>query len=235
MKKTIKGFVLGLIIATLLMSTVFGAGVKKTIEVAFNSINLTVNGNKVDADTILYQGTTYVPLRAVGEMLGKNVGWDGDTNTASINDKDTNKPIDKKITKNVGKIGTPGVYNGVGADGNLYPYVGFKFDVNSANGITLDWIAQNLTGKTINYYTVNITMYNAVGDLSYDSITKKATKSINYVGPVSPNNPLLVSGNVMAYSGSCSKIVIDSIDLIYSDDTKETISYGHATTQRTWD
>ena len=99
MKKTIKGFVLGLIIATMLMSTVLGAGVKKTIEVAFNSINLTINGEKVDADTILYEGTTYVPLRATGEMLGKDVGWNQATNTASINDKVGEKPIDKPISK----------------------------------------------------------------------------------------------------------------------------------------
>lgn len=92
MKKSIKGFVLGVIITTLLMSTVLGTGVKENIEVLFNSINLTVNGSKVDADTIVYKGTTYVPLRAAGEMLGKEVGWDGATNTASINDKGI-KPI----------------------------------------------------------------------------------------------------------------------------------------------
>lgn len=87
MKKTIKGFVLGLIIATLLMSTVIGVEVKNTIEVAFNLVNLTVNGKKVDEDTILYEGTTYVPLRAVGEMLGKEVGWNQKTKTASVDDK----------------------------------------------------------------------------------------------------------------------------------------------------
>ena len=100
MKKTIKGFVLGLIIATLLMSTAFGAGVKKTIEVAFDSINLTVNGAKVDAETIVYNETTYVPLRAAAEMLGKDVGWDQATQTASINDmveKAKEKPIVKDL------------------------------------------------------------------------------------------------------------------------------------------
>lgn len=109
MKKTIKGFILGLIIATLLMSTVLGAGVKKTIDVAFNSVNLTVNGKKVGADNILYNGTTYVPLRAAAEALDKEVGWDGNTNTASINDKELQEsekpkeepkklPIQEKVT-----------------------------------------------------------------------------------------------------------------------------------------
>lgn len=77
----------GFIIATLLMGTAIGAGLTKTIEVAFNSVNITVNGKKVNADNILYDGTTYIPLRAVAEALGKDVGWDQSTNTVSINDK----------------------------------------------------------------------------------------------------------------------------------------------------
>lgn len=33
---------------------------------------------------IIYNGTTYIPLRAVGELMGKNVNWDGTTGTASL-------------------------------------------------------------------------------------------------------------------------------------------------------
>lgn len=33
---------------------------------------------------IIYNGTTYIPLRAVGELMGKNVNWDGATGTASL-------------------------------------------------------------------------------------------------------------------------------------------------------
>ena len=90
MKKQIKGFVIGVVVTAMLMTTVvFAGGVKQTIEVVMNSVNLTVNGEKVAADTILYNGTTYVPLRVTAEMLGKEVGWDQETSTASINDKGT--------------------------------------------------------------------------------------------------------------------------------------------------
>lgn len=89
MKRNIKGFILLAIITTLLMTTALAAEVKDTIEVAFNSINLTVNNEKVNAENIVYEETTYVPLRAVAEMLGKEVGWNQETNTASINDKET--------------------------------------------------------------------------------------------------------------------------------------------------
>lgn len=39
----------------------------------------------------------------------------------------------------------------------------FRYSVNSANGITLTWLVDNLTGKTINYYTVKVSTFNPVG------------------------------------------------------------------------
>jgi ribosomal protein S19 len=87
MKKTIKLIICIAVITILLISTVFAAEAKKTIEVLMNTVNLTVNGKEVNADTIVYNGTTYVPLRAAAEMLGKEVGWDQTTQTASLNDK----------------------------------------------------------------------------------------------------------------------------------------------------
>jgi len=86
MKRITKYVALGLIVLMMLLSTVMGAQVRKSIEVVYNSVNLTVNGNKIEADNILYEGTTYVPIRAVAEALGKEVGWDQATYTASIND-----------------------------------------------------------------------------------------------------------------------------------------------------
>lgn len=105
MRKGFKGFIIGVILTVMLISTIgFATGITKNIEVVFNSVKLTVNGQKVAAETILYNGTTYVPLRATAEMLGKDVGWDGTTNTASINDKTTNiATVEEKPTKSQGE------------------------------------------------------------------------------------------------------------------------------------
>jgi len=59
----------------------------QSIDVLFNNIKIQVNGKDVNQDNILYEGTTYVPLRAVAELLGKEVTWDENTRTAGINDK----------------------------------------------------------------------------------------------------------------------------------------------------
>ncbi len=83
-KQYLKGLVSGFIISILLVTGVFAS---TTIDVLFNSVNIEVNGNKVIADNIVFNGTTYVPLRTIAEMLGMEVGWIQDTNTATLKDK----------------------------------------------------------------------------------------------------------------------------------------------------
>ena len=90
----LKKVLLSVIIVSMLVSLVAVAGGwKQNIEVEFNSVNLEVNGTNVDADNILYNGTTYVPLRRTAEILGCDVGWDGNTNTAKITQYDDNYMI----------------------------------------------------------------------------------------------------------------------------------------------
>jgi Copper amine oxidase N-terminal domain./Telomeric repeat-binding factor 2. len=68
------------------------AGYLKTIEVS-TDINLNINGqnfvpkdvNGNVVDIFVYEGTTYVPIRAVAEAFGLDVGYNGDTKTALIN------------------------------------------------------------------------------------------------------------------------------------------------------
>jgi hypothetical protein len=64
------------------------AAYKQSITVEFDSIKIKVNGTSISKPNILYNGTTYVPLRAISEILGKDVIWDAKTFTANINDKE---------------------------------------------------------------------------------------------------------------------------------------------------
>ncbi len=67
-------------------------GVYKTVEALMMDLVITVNGREIhpqEADgtplvPLVYKNRTYLPLRALGEALGKTVTWDGDSSTISI-------------------------------------------------------------------------------------------------------------------------------------------------------
>lgn len=156
------------------------------------------------------------------------------TGTATITAKVGKKKFKCKVTvkkldicKRVGKpISTNNNYALVLA--------GFGFEKNFVNGIKLLWEAENLSGKTINYYTVTLYFYNSVGDPAYDEITGKNYKTLKYVGPVKPGKNLLIYTNV-GYVPACSKITVGDIKLEYSDGTTESGWYGYYTTKKFYD
>lgn len=91
MKKRIPAVIL---MFALFLSTSFAANaLSKTINVSYG-INVEFNDQPItmtDAagkpvDAFLYQGTTYVPIRAISETFGAYVGYDSSTNTAYVYD-----------------------------------------------------------------------------------------------------------------------------------------------------
>ena len=94
-----KDFIAGMIFTLILVSciNVVASGVvREKIEVLYNDIKLVVDGKPVafgkDAagkqiEPFIYNGTTYLPVRAVGEALGKRVDWDGESKTVYIGEK----------------------------------------------------------------------------------------------------------------------------------------------------
>jgi hypothetical protein len=86
MRKTFKGFIIGVVVTVVLTLQI--PVIAESVEVAFNKIKVTVNGQAIQAENVLINGRTYVPLRAISEILNKDVTWDEKTSTAGINDKD---------------------------------------------------------------------------------------------------------------------------------------------------
>jgi hypothetical protein len=76
-----------LLLAIITASLAVGSDYSEMINVYRNKVALEVNSVRVTTDNFLYNGTTYVPIRAVSELLGKDVGWNAYTNVASINEK----------------------------------------------------------------------------------------------------------------------------------------------------
>ena len=93
MKHRIQGIVIGFIISGIL----FGGGAlalngTRNIEVTYKDIKLYVkgalitpkDGNNNAIEPFLYNGTTYLPIRAVGQALGEDVEWVSQTNSVYI-------------------------------------------------------------------------------------------------------------------------------------------------------
>lgn len=108
---------------------------------------------------------------------------------------------------------------------------GFSFGVNSANGVKVLWGGKNNSGKTINYYTVTLSFYDAVGGKLNSEITGLSTKRCKVVGPVAPGGDLMLL-SLVDYVSACSEVQVVEIALEYSDGTKERGQYGWSTTYR---
>ena len=86
MKKTLKGYLLGFLSAAILVGgAAYAAGTTTLYDVIANGIKIVVDGQKLSptdangnpVEPIIYNGTTYLPVRAVANALGKAVYWDG--------------------------------------------------------------------------------------------------------------------------------------------------------------
>lgn len=93
-KQKVLYFTTGFLAATVLTSsmTTLAAPVKKQIAAYFNNTKIYVDGKLVKAkdgngkavEPLVYNGTTYLPVRAVGEAFNSNVTWDGPKNSVYI-------------------------------------------------------------------------------------------------------------------------------------------------------
>ncbi len=100
MKNKFTGIIIGILIGALTMGSVIYANP----ELLFNSVNIEVNGSKVAEKnqnytlsdgtevpfSIVYNGTTYLPFRKLGELMNKEIGWDAETETAYCFDTQSN-------------------------------------------------------------------------------------------------------------------------------------------------
>lgn len=131
MKSYVKGVITGILIGAVVSAI---SAVAENIDVLFNEVRINVKG--VDAiqqgenidlgegestpASILYNGTTYLPMRKLGELSGQQVYWNGDSKTVSMTgkQKDVNV-VAEKPDKN----------------GNVWKYYTFKDNENSYLGV----------------------------------------------------------------------------------------------------
>lgn len=84
-----KNFIIGFICGALVCGAVgtLASDAWQSISVLPNTIKVVVNGKEIQADNFLYNDTTYLPIRAVGEALGNDIQYDPETGTAVISNE----------------------------------------------------------------------------------------------------------------------------------------------------
>lgn len=87
MKKSIIAFVLGFGLATA------GSVYAEDVTATFSKFVFKVNGEekKLEADPLVYQGSTYLPVRVVSNLLGYDVTYKGDSRTIELNDMEVSR------------------------------------------------------------------------------------------------------------------------------------------------
>jgi len=100
MKKRFYGIGISFLATVLLFSTVASAASTiKTIDVTYRDIKLVIDGKEVVpkdvndsiVEPFIYDGTTYLPIRAISQALNRRVSWDGTASTVYIGI--SNEPI----------------------------------------------------------------------------------------------------------------------------------------------
>ena len=96
MKKRLQGLVAGVLIGVMLTSgAVFSKQASETIGVIYDNIKILIDGKEykpTDAngnavEPFIYNGTTYLPVRAIANAFDKEVDWEAQTSTVTLGSK----------------------------------------------------------------------------------------------------------------------------------------------------
>ncbi len=96
MKHRLLGLIAGIIIGTSITGgIVLAKNGTEIINAMYNNIKIYVDGVKIEptdatgtpVEPFVYNGTTYLPVRAIGEAIGKEVRWESSTQSVHIGER----------------------------------------------------------------------------------------------------------------------------------------------------
>ena len=137
-------------------------------------------------------------------VIGKKLG-----HTADITGRCIRCSIDMSIN----------IRERIGAPDESIPF-GFSFYKNAKDEIKLNWVAKNISGRTISSFTVKIYFRNAAGKLTQDSETRQNNVTLTFNKQILPDEMLEIY-QIIGEVPECAKITIGEIMLNYAIDEDE--------------
>lgn len=132
MNKMLKGYLAGLITAVFLVNVLYAASTVTLKNVRLGGITVVVDGQKINpvdakgktVEALLYNGTTYLPVRAVADAFKKPVYWDGPNYTVYLGENNGTLQYPTDYLKDLASItDRPEIRNGVTDNyGNVYDH-----------------------------------------------------------------------------------------------------------------
>lgn len=185
--KAIKSFTLGCIITAVVLGTcsVFAESVQKMLPVSYENIKIYIDGNLLqpkDADgnpvePFIYNGTIYVPIRAISEAFGKPVKWDGSKASVYIGEeKIQNASLELYIWKNSSVTNNDNIYYTLLPVTNRIKYEKEIYDPSS-------FVDYGNLKKMLNQYADNVNLIIMTGD----NVSKNDLSEFNKYISVKPN------------------------------------------------
>ncbi|MBR0156619.1 MAG: hypothetical protein IJM20_03750 [Clostridia bacterium] len=103
-------------------------------------------------------------------------------------------------------------------------YEGWHSGPNSAGGVDVGFAIKNLGEKTIKYAGIFCIPYNAVGDAVTCDVSGKSEDGVKFTGPLAPGETAFnkLWSNAW-YNHSITTVKVSKVELIYMDETTETI------------
>lgn len=162
MKTKAKSIIAGLLVgATLAGTSVLAANTITLYNVLAEGVTIVVDGQKINpvdangnaVEPMIYNGTTYLPVRAVANAFGKAVYWDGETTTVYLGDMDGKLEKPTVELRNLKSIGSSHYSTNNPKDNyeNQYEYALRGSDTIATKGYTYEYL---VNGKYSKFKTV---------------------------------------------------------------------------------
>jgi hypothetical protein len=167
-KGTIKGFIAGVVLTALLASgvSVFAAGTVQITVTQDRDVKIIFHGeeqvlkdaNGVRVYPLSYDGTIYVPIRAISQLFNEPVSWDGDTRSAIIGSAES-----APASGDVYTIGnsTPFTFSGYSYQ-EIGSISGKALWTTNIDSVVVESAARNDKGETV----LNLTVAGRLSDVS---------------------------------------------------------------------